>query len=202
MNNKDTYLADYDDLSNRSVDEKIDWLHKRVAKIFVTPVQRFISSDNHDLAIGVMTLICCAIEALGHFKNGRIDKNKFKGSDKEDFQEFICKYTPKASTISDELYEHFRCGLAHAFVIEKGGIEGEIEGLYKKEKRKETFYEINPWKLFKLLENGIEKYFKDLRDQQRTQLRENFLNRFDYSFKFWIENPPSMKKQLVSKIRK
>lgn len=190
MTDQDTYLADHDDLSNRTIDEKIEWLHNRVMKIFVAPVKRFISNDNHDLAIGVITLICCAIEALGHFKNGRTDKNKFRGSDKEDFQEFICKYTPKANTISVELYEYFRCGLAHAFVIERGGIEGEVDDLYKKVKRKQDFYEVNPWKLFELLENGIKKYFENLKDKSRTQLREDFLKRFDYSFDFWIKNPP------------
>lgn len=193
MNNQDTYLADYDDLSDRTIDEKIEWLHKRITKIFIAPIDRFIKSDNHDLAIGVMTLICCAIEALGHFKNGRTDKNKFKGSDKEDFRKFISEYIPEAGIISSKLYKYFRSGLAHAFVIEKGGIEGEIEGLYKKERRKQVFYEVNPWKLFELLKNGTENYFKNLKDKNRTKLRKNFKNRFDYSFKFWIKNPPNTK---------
>ena len=189
--NSFTYLADYDDLTSLKNDEKIDWVRKRINKVFLKPVNRFKISNNTDLALGVMTLICCAIEALGHFRNGRTDKNRVKGQDEKDFKLFIKEYMPEASRIGRYLYYYFRCGLAHAFVIERGSIEGEIKSLYEREKRKRVFYRVNPWKLFDLLEKAIENYFNNLGQKGRKRLRKNFRNRFEYSYKFWLENRPN-----------
>lgn len=193
MIRKWTYSADYDDISNLKEEEKIKWMDGRIKKFFINPIEKFIrffkdeKSNNNDLALGVITVICCYIEAVGHFLKGR--ENNYRGS-KKDFILFIKKYMPEAHQIRDDLYDYFRCGLAHAFVIERGSIEGEIQKLFIKEQRNEYYYKVNPWKLFKILKRGIKLYFKNLQDVRNAKLREKFLRRFNYSYKFWINNTP------------
>ncbi|MBI2028236.1 MAG: hypothetical protein HYT07_01370 [Candidatus Levybacteria bacterium] len=187
MNNKYTYLADYDDMTSLAKGDEIEWMHNRIKKVFIKPTKKFIDSKNNtELAFGITTLICCVIEALGHFRTGRrSDKHSEK-----DFKLFIKEYMPNASRISKPLYKYFRSGLAHAFVIERGGIEGEIKGLYESRKRNKVFYEVNPWKLFDILVQGIGKYFANLNNKNRRKLRKNFRERFEHSYKFWLENKP------------
>lgn len=182
---KFTYLVDYDDMSLLITDDqKIEWMYKRIQKFLLEPIQKFIKKRDSALELGIVTLICCGIEAMGHFLKGRTGI----GGGTTDFKLFIETYMPEFSPIQKKLYDHFRCGLAHAFAIERGSIEDKIKTLYEKEERNQSFYKVHPWKLFESLEEGFICYFKDLKSGKG---REEFVDRFNYSFKFWINNPPN-----------
>jgi hypothetical protein len=65
-----TYYSGLDDLSAKSDGEKVDWFLGRFAKIIIGPLRevRALGPANErirDLNLGVVTIICSAIEALG-----------------------------------------------------------------------------------------------------------------------------------------
>lgn len=182
-----TYLADYDDLSVMNDDEKVVWMKNRINLIFVNPINKIIKEKTPDFPLGVMTVICLAIESLGHFSQGSTDRR----SSEKDFKIFIKNYIPSAMQIRDHLYKYFRSGLAHAFAIERGSIDHKVKGLYRKQIRGKSFqYEVHPWRLFKNFEKGINAYFIDLEDKKRVLLRNKFIKRFNFVYSFWIKYPP------------
>lgn len=78
-----TYYSGLDDLSKASDDERIRWFNNRFRKVIVRPLEavKRIGPDVPaiwDLNLGVVTIICSAIEALGSFYTpGERDKIAF-----------------------------------------------------------------------------------------------------------------------------
>jgi len=67
-----TFYSGIDDLSSMSPTEKADWLRRRFETVVINPlreVERLGRSNQAiwDLNLGVVTIICAAIEALGSF---------------------------------------------------------------------------------------------------------------------------------------
>jgi len=206
-----TYMADHDDLSVLDDNEKIEWMEGRVKKILLDPVRKFINDKtNNDLALGVVTWICCAIDALGGFLDGDFERKRdglvgrvlrfpfhkrTEGGSRQGFRKFVESYLEDIEPIKTKIYDEFRSGLSHGMVIKRGSVDGKLNNLYEERERgQKIYYEVNPWLLFEKLETASENYFKDLKKKGNIDLRKKFLGQFDQSYKFWINNPPKSKK--------
>jgi hypothetical protein len=180
-----TYYAGIDDLKNNTEEENVDWFEKRFLKTIVDPLEevRKIGKKNTkiwDLNLGVVTLICCAIEALSNFHAPQVKTNKakFVGF----VEEFMYSNYRKESgssgkKYSEILYEKYRCGLAHGLTI-----EGHEVATRPKEYLKDIngYVSIDLWTLFKDLKNAFHKYLKVVRRDNRV--RSKFILRFNEIF--------------------
>jgi len=119
---------------------RVSWLKHRFELVFLAPFRKFLAMDGPDCYIWLCTvsLLCTAVEALADFE--------FRGAGMHKFSAFVEKYfsddfksahlhldDPKpgknaASTPAEHLYKYFRCGLAHSFCIEWGGILHREDG--------------------------------------------------------------------------
>jgi hypothetical protein len=118
---------------------RVQWLRYRINLVFLTPFERIISlQDDCYVWLCVTNLLCAAIEALADFE--------FDGSGMQRFSQFVETYfcpefrshtlhldDPKpnrtpATTPAEHLYRYFRCGLAHSFCIEWGGLLHREDG--------------------------------------------------------------------------
>lgn len=129
------------DLPRLSYAGRVDWLKYRFETFFLTPFKRFVALENECYVwLCVVNLLCTAVEALADFE--------FDGTGMQRFSEFVEKYfspdyrnaglrldDPKptrnsvAVTPAQHLYKYFRCGLAHSFCIEWGGLRHREEGV-------------------------------------------------------------------------
>jgi hypothetical protein len=113
-----TYYSGLDDVSSMSTIQKLEWLEQRFRKVIGLPLQevRNLGPSNQaiwDLNLGVVTIICSAIEALGSFYRPGV-------KDEVAFQEFVADFmnpkyrersTDRGRTFAEILYGQFRCGL-------------------------------------------------------------------------------------------
>lgn len=120
---------------------RVNWLRHRFELVFLTPFRKFVALDGQDCYVWLCatSLLCTAVEALADFE--------FTGSGVQKFSAFTEKYfsedfksagleldDPKpdkwqtAATPAQHLYKYFRCGLAHSFCIEWGGVLHREDG--------------------------------------------------------------------------
>ena len=132
---------DMDKLVQLDYAGRVNWLKHRFELVFLTPFMRFVGLDGQDCYVWLcaVSLLCTAVEALADFE--------FTGSGVQRFSAFIEKYfssdfksaglhldDPRpdrgqvATTPAQHLYKYFRCGLAHSFCIEWGGILHREDG--------------------------------------------------------------------------
>jgi len=179
-----TYYSGIDDLSGMSPKEKADWLRRRFVKVVIKPlreVERLGRSNPAiwDLNLGVVTIICVAIQALGSFYEP--DKK-----DRVAFPEFVHKFmdpqyrqhvTGSKKTYGHVLYEQFRCGLAHGLTIEGH----EITTRPRRYLRDDSGYvSIDLWTLFEDMRRALDRYLTKVHTDKAV--RERFLRRFDKLF--------------------
>jgi hypothetical protein len=119
--------------------DRVRWLRYRFNLVFLTPFLELRRLERSDCYIWlcVVNLLCSAIEAFAGFE--------FRGDGRERFAQFVEKYfraefrnsglslyDPEpgsaAVTPAEHLYKYFRCGLAHSFCIEWGGILHREDG--------------------------------------------------------------------------
>src|SRR5262245_32854069 len=103
-----TFTLDLDPIHTFDDNQKIDWMEGRIEKMLLVPLRdpkvraRFNQEPDrpYDLNLGLMTLACCAIEALGRFLLGGSETTKCTtcGATNEEpsagecFREFIKLY--------------------------------------------------------------------------------------------------------------
>lgn len=121
-----------------SFNDKITYLKARAILIFLDPLEEILYLEKENALakfhlLNVMTIICCAIEGLGHYLTGKVGI----GTAKTAFEKFVKDFmNPDFQKVHDGktysliLWEYFRNGLAHGFVIEKGGIERKLSGYF------------------------------------------------------------------------
>jgi len=171
----------------RTDEEKIAWLEGRINQVLIKPIEELkkIWHDNPEirsLNLGVMTLLCCGIEALSNFYLQ-------KGESGKKFKKFIERYMssefrkkdPLGKKYSSILWDEFRCGLTHSFSIEKGGI---LEGTSQYVRFDDTKgLGIDLWCFFDDVKKAISSYMLDVKREQQTNIvRQNFLIRFNLLF--------------------
>lgn len=179
-----TYYSGLDDLASMSAEQKIAWFNGRFEKVVVRPLRavKSIGRDNPDiwdLNLGVVTIICCAIEALGGF----YAPNK---KDRVAFDQFVCDFmnakfreTPAGQKrrYAQILYDQFRSGLAHGFSI----VGHEIATRPTEYVVDDNGYvSIDLWTLFEDMEAGCHRYLDVVRSDDDS--RANFLKQFDSLF--------------------
>ena len=74
------------------------------------------------------------------------------------------------------LWKHFRNGIAHAFVIEKGGIEYKADT--EKWRVNNGRLEVGPIAFFKDFSTGVDNFFNDIKSKHRY----DFILRFKESY--------------------
>ena len=179
-----TYYSGIDDLASMSEQEKIAWFKGRFEKVVVRPLRavRSIGTDNPDiwdLNLGVVTIICCAIEALGSFKTPQ-------EKDRVAFDQFVCGFmnpkfreTPAGRTrrYAQILYDQFRSGLAHGFSIVGHEIATRPTEYIVDDN---GYVSIDLWTLFEDMEAGFYKYLDEVASDDES--KATFLKQFDSLF--------------------
>jgi len=157
-----TYYSGLDNLSGVSDAGKIAWFAGRVEKVINRPLRevRALGQTNEaiwDLNLGVVTIICSAIEALGSFYSPDAkDRDAFIRF-VTDFMDPVYRRTAANSSNSyaEILYGQFRCGLAHGFSIE-GHEVATRPGTYILDQN--GYVSIDLWGLFDDMERASSSY--------------------------------------------
>lgn len=183
-----TLLLDYDRKSYKylSFAGKVTYMRERVNLILIRPCEEANKTAlQTNLGLILATAICAGISAAGTFLQGQ---RAPRGQDREYFLAFVRDYMdPRLQNQSSAgiswaewLYDSVRCGLAHSFVIEVGGIEYELSNYVL-----ERTYgpEINPSLLLADFSDGWSKYLNAVvQDGQGKDLGALFEKRFDEVF--------------------
>jgi hypothetical protein len=190
-----TFLPERDDLAVLGDEEKVEWLEGRVHRILITPLREMrrlgrAGALTPEAAGGfwnlaIVTLICSGIEALGHHLHGR---KAVRSGSVRDFQEFIDTYMSDYGPAKEQIYGDFRCGLAHSLVTRRGSIEEKLGRPFVRDRRGHLRLDLD--RFFQAFVVGVENYFAALREN--ADLRRRFVDRFDASNRFWIQNPPRL----------
>ncbi len=182
-------LKDYDRgrYTHLSFSGKVTYLEERVNLVLLAPCRWAMqSAAKTDLGLVLTTAICAGISAAGTFLKGR--RAQKRGEDKTFFTDFVNRYmetilqsaVPGGTTWVEWLYGDVRCGLAHNFTIESGGVEYEVPSYVAV---KPCGPEISPGCLLEDFANGWSKYLNDVRAAGPAKgLGALFEKRFDDVF--------------------
>ena len=177
-------------LSRLSDKGKIEWFAKRMEFVFLKPLtilfdksfeEKNSKDGNGTFTIMSFSILLNGVEALGSFLVPLKDKKKngkyTSGKNRDCFLEFIKKYMSEwnKNKIPDKLWKNFRNGIAHAFVIENGGIDYDADSVRFRTTKQGTL-EIGPQAFFKDFQNGLACFFKDV--GSKTDIKRVFLDNF------------------------
>ena len=173
--------------------QKIRYFHARVQRTVIAPLRRMCANvrlgtkhENPLLCFG--TCICCAIEALGKFYTGRLSG---RGVSRANFIAFVENYMNPGwlghsfagQRYVDQLWASFRNGLAHGFVIKRGGFEYQRVPFRVKIVGGVQQLEVDPARLFRDFRRGLATFVRDLRGARPLDpLFVNFYIAFDGVF--------------------
>lgn len=163
--------------------EKILWLKGRINQVLIEPVEMMKRHWAEDTAIrclnlGVMTLLCSGIEALSNFYTDVGDGGKR-------FRRFVERYMntefksvdPYGKKYSSYLWDYFRCGLAHGFTIERGGILEYTDKYFRYDQTRGLGIDL--WMFFEDFKRAFHQYIEDVKKTPKNSpLRTHFRNRF------------------------
>ena len=112
--------------------DEVTFLKERAKLVFLDSIEEIFYFDRERASskfhlLNATTIICCAIEGLGHYLTGTDDSF---GSFKTFVEEFMDPSFQKTLIVDGEevtysriVWQDFRNGLAHGFYIKRGGIE-------------------------------------------------------------------------------
>ena len=184
-----TLLKDYDKgkFHLLSFEGKIIYLDNRVRRVLVDPCREAMRTAlKTDLGLILATAVCAGISAAGTFLRGR--RAKKRGEDRLFFIDFVSEYMaltkqkpePPGTHWAEWLYSHVRCGLAHNFAIETGGVEYEAKSYTE---IKSYGPEISPLELLEDFARGWMSYLEAVRSHGKgVGLGQLFEGRFDQVF--------------------
>jgi len=181
---------DRDLLPKLNKTQKIKYFYnQRVKKLILNPLHEMHESMMEEkkdcsplLCFG--NCICCSIEAFGKFYTGRTER----GNSRANFRKFIEKYMDKefflkefkGKKYADLLWDDFRNGIAHGFVIKSGGFEHHQPKYFQIKKiggRDEL--EIDTQSFYKDFLNGVRKYLNDLK---KSGVTDDIFKNFNIAF--------------------
>jgi hypothetical protein len=170
---KDYSLKQRDDLRALPMDDKLRYLEERARLVFLDALDEWLSllnskclSSFHEL--NMVTLVCCAIEGLGHYLTG--DDNAGDA-----FRRFIGEFMPAFSPVQNELWNDFRNGLAHGFCIKHGGIEKNLCKPFMSDGEKGIKLDFDIF--VSDFKTAFDNFFKKL-ETEKEKFEENFTARF------------------------
>lgn len=181
-----TLLRDYDQehkiYHHLSFDGKVKYLHGRIEMILLKPARTAMKEAlRTDLGFILTTAICAGISAAGPFLKGRRAPPR---KDQQYFLDFVKAYMDPVLqdsikpglTWAEWLYGKVRCGLAHGYAIEYGGVEFEVPNYVLV---KTCGPEMNPEHLLEDFAKGLSKYLQDVAKSGPTgDLGSKFEKRF------------------------
>ncbi len=181
-------LRDYDrgKFGYLSFEDKIDYLERRVRWILLDPCLKEMPNEPNSMGLILTTALCAGISAAASFLNGQRAPARKDG---EYFIQFVKGYMDPVlqdelvpgTTIAAWLYQKVRCGLAHAFTIENGGIE---IGLTQYIEIKNGEPEIDPVRLAEDFARGWQAYLDQVRaGGQSSDIGQKFVRRLDEIFR-------------------
>ena len=187
-----TGYVDYDrnNLPNLNKSQKIQYFYnKRVNKLILNPLHEMYNSimqekRNCSPLLCFVNCICCSIEAFGKFYTSRTQR----GCSGNNFKDFIREYMDKecfagtfnSKTFVDLLWDNFRNGIAHGFVIKSGGFEHNQPKYFQiKNIKGRHELEIDLQHFYKDFLNGIKKYINELR---KSKITDPIFKNFDKTF--------------------
>jgi hypothetical protein len=184
--------VDYDRhlLPKLSETQKIKFFYnKRVKKLILNPLHEMYESmmqEKRDcsplLCFG--NCICCSIEAFGKFYTGRTER----GSSGANFRKFIENYMNKeffskkfkGKKYVDLLWNDFRNGIAHGFVIKSGGFEHHQPKYFQiKNIAGRDELEIDTQSFYKDFLTGVKQYVNDLK---KSRVIDDIFKNFNKAF--------------------
>ncbi len=86
----------------------------------------------------------------------------------------------RSSYLPEILWDHFRNGIAHAFVIEGGGIEYEADPTRRWNIKWDRYLEIEPIRFFEDFQKGVTNFFKDVKSKHKTNVLLRFEEVYPY----------------------
>ncbi|SRR6266496_1589056 len=179
-----TYYSGLDNPSGISDADKIAWFRGRLEKVVHRPLRevRALGATNEaiwDLNLGVVTIICSVIEALGSFYSPDVKDHDAFIRFVTDFMDPVYGQTSAKSgrSYAEILYGQFRCGLAHGLSIE-GHEVATRPATYILDQN--GYVSIDLWNLFDDVERASNEYL--VRLESDTSTRADFLKRFDRIF--------------------
>lgn len=166
-------------------DDKVDWIRARVQLILIDPCREALKeAETNYLGLVAATAICAGISAAGSFMHGDLEQwrgKKVRDSDR--FKRFIKTYMtgPKEQMPKKLwavwLYSKVRCGLAHGFTIEEGGIDVALDQYVR---RQQNGPQMNPNRLLEDFDAAWGTYLDHVRARgPRSALGRRFRERFD-----------------------
>jgi hypothetical protein len=182
-------------------DQKVKYLEKRAKLILLNPLEELAHLEKSSMTnkyhlLNIVTLVCCGIEALGHYllPDQKIQGNKKKRTEnREYFKIFVsqfmsgklqrvCKHTQK--TYSHYIWKYFRNGLAHGFCVERGGIERKRPFFTYYQKKDRLIVDVDL--LFEDFKQAFGKFFEKLESEGSNG---TYGKTFEDRFKKLILNP-------------
>jgi len=153
---------------------------------------------------GTFSLLLNGIEALGSFlpESNKITKEHYQKNKKSRnyfaFKQFMVKFMPDWDICVEDtdyrdkrgkryekvyipliLWDYFRNGIAHAFVVQGGGIEFEADKVPPGyEIKYDGYLEIGPIRFFQDFEKGVKSYFEEVREHYGKE----FLCKFNEAY--------------------
>jgi len=181
---------DYDRIHLRHLtdQQKIDYLPRRLGIALLPPLDDLFAGisqrPNYSPLLCYANCVCCAIEAFGKFLTGHYQQ----GNAGANFRAFVKAYMdPRfqrkiaGRTYMNVLWEDFRNGIAHGFVVKHGGFEGDGSYYFKKRMIAGKWaLIISPTSFHQDFKAAVARYLADLKSAAATDpLRQNYLKTFD-----------------------
>ena len=184
---------------------RVQWFRARVNMVFLEPVRRMIREDSHvfrslhsrslnghppcDVAIAAFSVMLNAVEAFGSFLPARKPTHgERRSKNVSRFLAFMEQYMkrwcrnltlgPSSKPLVQILWEGYRNGIAHQFVIENGGIEYDLRSRWAV---RHGVPQVNPRCFLADLKMGLERFFSDV-SKKRSQKQKAFMTRFKEAY--------------------
>jgi hypothetical protein len=191
---------DSNNLRRLSYRGRVRWLQYRIRLVFVEPFARLVNGERDAYVwLCVVNLLCSGVEALASFE--------FQGTGMDRFKSFVETYFKRtwrttrlnlhdpmpgrqqAVRPAEHLYKFFRCGLAHSFCIEWGGLlhreDGAPKYLYEARTRPpgQNSLGVVPRELVKDFLRAVDRFIAGAaKAGPRSKLRASFNRRFEQVF--------------------
>ncbi|MBI5059363.1 hypothetical protein HZB60_06235 [candidate division KSB1 bacterium] len=175
-------------LHDLNKEQEILYFEKRLKMILLIPANEMYKSimrkrKNSSAVLCFGTCICCAIEALGKFHTGVLERN----NGWKNFESWIKSYMDKGyfqkhnnDTYARILWDDFRNGLAHGFTIKNGGFEEDVKYFKLKSINGIMQLEIDPKHFYEDFRSGVDKYIDLLK---KASISDSMYLRFNHAFR-------------------
>ncbi|OGV65468.1 MAG: hypothetical protein A3K19_10290 [Lentisphaerae bacterium RIFOXYB12_FULL_65_16] len=169
-----------DDASSQDWDKAIRILRGRIYERYIEPANRLIEHEKgrrKRFGFVIMAIDCLLVEALGAFRQGRLDTN---GKSKSVFSQFLADAAEFKMDLStaERIYDEFRCGILHLAEVKKRSLIRVSGPLCRAVSAEELI--INRTTFHHALCHAFERYCQELADPANAELRRNFRKKMDH----------------------